>query len=119
MVTTKHCCSGVCRSDSHYADRKHMKGLTFMPFPKPHIDRAKSKRSTEDCKRRKHFAIDNFAKHIYICSLHFIGENGPLTSIQIQWTPQLQRLVLGLGRTRLILSLTMLLWLCEAHGLGL
>ena len=27
MVTTKHCCYGVCRSDSHYGHREHMKGV--------------------------------------------------------------------------------------------
>ena len=27
--------SNVCRSDSRYGHRKHMKGLTFMPFLAP------------------------------------------------------------------------------------
>ena len=44
MVTTKHCCYGVCRNDLPYGDRKHMKDVTFMPFPKPHMDGAKLER---------------------------------------------------------------------------
>ena len=76
MVTTKHCCYGVCRSDSRYGHREHMKGVTFMPFPKPHIDRGKCERWIRAC-RREGFGTDKVTKHTYICSLHFIGGSGP------------------------------------------
>ena len=76
MVTTKHCCYGVCRSDARYGHREHMKGVTFMPFPKPHIDRDKCERWIRAC-RREGFGTDKVTKHTYICSLHFIGGSGP------------------------------------------
>ena len=53
-----------------------MTGVTFMPFPKPHMDRGKCERWLRACKR-DNFGIDNVTKHTCICSLHFIGGNGP------------------------------------------
>ena len=40
MVTTQRYCYGVCFSDSFYGHQDHIKakGVTFMPFPKPHMD---------------------------------------------------------------------------------
>ena len=68
MVTTKHCCYGVCRNDSRYGHTDRMKKVFFIRFPKPHLDRAKAERWVNACRR-----------DTYICSLHFIGENGPTT----------------------------------------
>jgi len=53
-----------------------MKGVNFIPFPKP-------KKSEEKCKRwiaacgRENFTVDNVKKWTYICSKHFVGGNGP------------------------------------------
>ena len=75
MVTTKHCCYGVCRSDSHYGNREHMKGVgpkhAFRPFPKPHMDRGKCERCIRAC-RRESFGTDKVTKHTYICSLSIV-----------------------------------------------
>ena len=79
MVTTKHCCYGVCRSDSRYAGRADMRGVTFMSFPKPNFDREKCERWVRACKR-ENFGVSNVTKHTYICSLHFVGGNGPTES---------------------------------------
>ncbi|XP_077996416.1 uncharacterized protein LOC144449712 [Glandiceps talaboti] len=76
MVTTKHCCYGVCRSDSRYSDRDHMKDVFFIPFPKPTKDFEKCRRWTKSC-RRDNFGPENVSKDTYICSLHFIGGSGP------------------------------------------
>ena len=73
---TKHCYYRVCRSDSRYGCREHIKGVSSMPFPKPHIDLAKSERCVKACKREL-FVINNITKHTYICSLHFIGLTWP------------------------------------------
>ena len=36
IATANHCC--------WHGHREHVKGATFMPFPKPHIDREQSER---------------------------------------------------------------------------
>ncbi|KAM9773113.1 lethal(3)malignant brain tumor-like protein 2 isoform 2-T2 [Syngnathus typhle] len=76
MVTTKHCCFGFCRSDSRYAHRDHMRGVFFISFPKPRRNKEKCIRWVEACKRQG-FTVENVSKHTYICSLHFVGRNGP------------------------------------------
>ncbi|XP_041858672.1 uncharacterized protein LOC121650918 [Melanotaenia boesemani] len=76
MVTTKHCCFGVCRSDSRYSDREHMKGVFFIPFPKPGREPEKCQRWVRACKREG-FTEKNVTKDTYICSLHFLGGKGP------------------------------------------
>lgn len=76
MVTTKHCCFGVCRSDSRYGDRDHMKGVFFIPFPKPRRYPEKCQRWLRAC-RREGFTVKNVTKDTYICSLHFVGGKGP------------------------------------------
>ena len=63
IATTKHCC--------WYGHREHMKGATFMPFPKPHIDREKSERWIR-AGSREGFGVNNVTKHTNICSLHLI-----------------------------------------------
>ena len=30
----KHCCYGICNSDSRYNHKEHMKGVFFFQFPK-------------------------------------------------------------------------------------
>ncbi|XP_021163678.2 uncharacterized protein LOC105939306 [Fundulus heteroclitus] len=76
MVTTKHCCYGVCRSDSRYAHRDHMKGVFFIPFPKPRSLAQKCQRWIRAC-NREGFTAQNVTKYTYICSLHFVGGKGP------------------------------------------
>uniref|UniRef100_A0A8C6SJG8 THAP-type domain-containing protein n=2 Tax=Neogobius melanostomus TaxID=47308 RepID=A0A8C6SJG8_9GOBI len=76
MVTTKHCCFGVCRSDSRYGHRDHMKGVVFIPFPKPRRALEKCERWVRACKREG-FKAENVTKDTYICSLHFVGGKGP------------------------------------------
>ena len=76
MVATKHCCYGVCDSDSRYSDRDRMKNVFFISFPKPSRDLQKCRRWIQSC-RRDNFGIENVTKDTYICSLHFVGGNGP------------------------------------------
>ncbi|XP_006818134.1 uncharacterized protein LOC100371622 [Saccoglossus kowalevskii] len=76
MVATRHCCYGLCRSDSRYGYRESMKGVYFIPFPKPHLGMEKSLRWVRAC-RRENFTVSNITKDTYICSLHFIGGEGP------------------------------------------
>ena len=46
-------------------------------FPKPHgKDTEKCLRWVESC-GRKYFTIKNVTKDTYMCSLHFVGGNGP------------------------------------------
>ena len=77
MVVTKRCAWGTCKNDSRYPSRmvRNNNGdpVTFFHFPG-------EKRHP---KRRKQWILacrgDNFvcSKDSYICSLHFVGENGP------------------------------------------
>lgn len=53
-----------------------MKGVFFIPFPKPHRDLEKCKRWAINC-GREGFTTDRVTKDTYICSLHFVGEKGP------------------------------------------
>ena len=76
MVTTKHCCYGTCTSDSRYKQP----GVWFIGFgngfPKPNKEKEKCLRWVNNCGRRD-FGIKNVNKDTYICSLHFVGGNGP------------------------------------------
>ena len=78
MVTTKHCCYGDCKSDSRTLESNC--NIYFIGFgngfPKPKVDLEKCKRWVQNC-GRKYFTIDNVTKDTYICSLHFVGGNGP------------------------------------------
>lgn len=94
-MATKHCCYGTCTSDSRYSDTDNMKGVSFIRFPKPYKQRKNGKHDSklerqknEKCKRWIHacgrptsgpnaFTIQNINKDTYICSRHFIGNNGP------------------------------------------
>ena len=87
---TKHCCWGACNTDSRFLD-KNPNGTFFIRFPKPgklkdsmtDWEKQQIKQATEKCMRwvhccgRKNFTINNITKDTYICSLHFVGNNGP------------------------------------------
>lgn len=73
---TRHCCYGLCRSDSRYQDRDHMKNITWIKFPKPHRDRERCEKWVHAC-GRVNFTVKNVNKWTYICSKHFVGGNGP------------------------------------------
>ena len=87
----KHCCYGLCNSDSRYPNDDDMQGVFFIPFPKPppEVVRRKyprrAKKLLEKCIRwinacgrpREDFNIHRLRPHTYICSKHFVGENGP------------------------------------------
>ena len=77
----KRCAWGTCRNDSRFPhlQNKNKNGdpLKFFRFPAP-------KRWKEAAERRKRWIVachrgDGFEckKDSYICSLHFVGENGP------------------------------------------
>ncbi|XP_045160376.2 uncharacterized protein LOC123525403 [Mercenaria mercenaria] len=74
--TTKHCCYGLCNSDSRYADRDYMQGVFWINFPKPKRTEAKCRKWVAAC-GRKDFTIEKVKKWTYICSKHFVGGNGP------------------------------------------
>ncbi|XP_077865468.1 uncharacterized protein LOC144352035, partial [Saccoglossus kowalevskii] len=76
MVTTKHCCHGNCKSDSRYSDRDYMKNVIFLRFPKPHRNLDKCKTWVHACGRQD-FSVESIKKDTYICSKHFVSENGP------------------------------------------
>ena len=71
----KHCCWGVCKSDSRYADREYMTGVTWFPFPKPFSQPEKCQMWVTLC-GRKNFMFANVNKATYICSKHFVS-GGP------------------------------------------
>jgi hypothetical protein len=73
---TKHCCYGICNSDSRYQHKDYMQGVEFIRFPKPWMDLEKCKRWINACKRSS-FTTDNVKKDTYICNKHFIGGKGP------------------------------------------
>ena len=87
---TKHCCWGICKSDSRFPGSLPP-STVFIRFAKPgnikdsmtewekqqQIDRTeKAKRWVHAC-GRKGFTIKRIKNHTYICSLHFIDGNGP------------------------------------------
>ena len=73
---TRHCSYGTCNSDSRYSDREHMKGVFWIPFPKP-------KRILEKCQRwiracgRELFTVEKVTRWTYICSKNLVGGKGP------------------------------------------
>ena len=88
MVTTKHCSYGHCKNDSRLPDRPTMTNrygqpVFFVRFPG-------KKRRVEKCKRwvdacivghmYKKISFETLTYDNYICSLHFVGENGPTES---------------------------------------
>ncbi|XP_076349849.1 uncharacterized protein LOC143246664 [Tachypleus tridentatus] len=75
-MVNKHCCWGSCRSDSRYSGKESMRGVVFIPFPKPRRSREKCERWVRAC-LRKDFSIQNVTKNTYICSKHFVDGTGP------------------------------------------
>ena len=87
---TKHCSSGLCKSDSRYPESMPV-GIYFITFAKvgkikdgmTEWEKNKQNEFTEKAKKwvqacgRKGFTIDKITKDTYICSLHFVGGNGP------------------------------------------
>ena len=78
MVTTKKCAWGTCKSDSRYPDRlkrgANGSKIFFLHFPGTKYHSAKRERWIRACHRGDGFVC---TKDSYICSLHFVGENGP------------------------------------------
>ena len=80
MVATKHCAWGTCKNDSRYPHllNKNRNGdpVRFIRFPP-----AKRWKSLAEKRQRWIVACHRgdflCSKDSYICSLHFVGENGP------------------------------------------
>ena len=89
---TKHCCYGLCKSDSRYP-KTFPEGTEFIRFPKPRkitdsmtewqkkqesAKTDKAKRWLHACGRKGQFdRVEQITKDTYICSLHFVGGKGP------------------------------------------
>ena len=78
MVTTKRCAWGTCSNDSRLPHRlkRNSNGdeIFFLHFPGVKSHKEKRERWIRACHRGDRFVC---TKHSYICSLHFVGENGP------------------------------------------
>ena len=58
----KHCSYGTCNNDSRYkGKRPEMKGVFFIPFPKPKTNFEKCKIWIKNC-GRKNFGVENIYK---------------------------------------------------------
>ena len=90
MVVTKRCAWGTCKNDTRYPDSmiKNHNGdlVTFFHFPGQKRQTERRNRWILACSRGDSF---NCTKDSYVCSLHFVGENGPLMKTQIPYQPQL------------------------------
>lgn len=90
-MATKHCCWGICKSDSRYPERMPS-GTTFIRFAKPgkireHMtdwEKQKANQQTvaakcwmHACGRKDFSKLEQITKDTCICSLHFINEKGP------------------------------------------
>ena len=84
---TKHCSWELWKSDSRYPESMPV-GTHFIRFAKvkdgmTEWEKNKQNEFTEKAKKwvhacgRKGFTIDKITKDTYICSLHFVGGNGP------------------------------------------
>ena len=87
---TKHCCWGLCTSDSRYPERLPP-GVFFFKISKvgnikdsmTKCEKLQQSLRTDKCKiwlhacGRKFFPTYKVKKDTYICSLHFIGGKGP------------------------------------------
>ena len=78
MVTTKRCAWGTCSNDSRLPHllKKNANGdeVFFLHFPAAKYHGEKRRRWIQACHRGDGFVC---TKYSYICSLHFVGENGP------------------------------------------
>jgi hypothetical protein len=77
MATTKNCAYGECKNDSRYPERwernRDKENIVFYHFPGPERQKDRRERWINACDREDIFVC---TKDSYICSLHFIGENG-------------------------------------------
>ncbi|CAB4025454.1 hypothetical protein AC249_AIPGENE23928 [Paramuricea clavata] len=78
MVATKRCAWGTCKNDSRYphlmVKNKNDHPVYFYRFPAPKRSPKKRSRWITACHRGDNFIC---SKDSYICSLHFVGQNGP------------------------------------------
>ena len=78
MVATKRCAWGTCKNDSRYphlmVKNKNGDPVRFYRFPALKRSPARRLRSYKSCHRGDNFVC---SKDSYICSLHFVGQNGP------------------------------------------
>ena len=67
---------GTCTTDSRYPERliKDGKVINFHLFPSEKKFKERRELWTRSCRRADDFKC---TKDSYICSLHFVGENGP------------------------------------------
>ena len=73
-MVVKHCCYGLCKSDS----RKNEEKVVFLPFPKPITQAEKCLKWIKLCGRpHNDFNVSKISKYTYICSKHFVGGAGP------------------------------------------
>ena len=89
MVTTKHCSHGHCRNDSRLPNRPTMRNrygqpVFFVRFPGKKRRMEKCKRWVNACviagQMYKKLSYETLTYNNYVCSLHFVGENGPTES---------------------------------------
>lgn len=79
----KHCSHGLCTNDSRKPNAPTMKNpsgnqVFFLRFPGKKRNPEKAKRWINACRRpRDQLSISKLSYHHSICSLHFVGENGP------------------------------------------
>ena len=75
-TVVKRCAWGTCKTDSRYSERliKDGKVINFHPFPSEKKIKERRELWIRSCSRADDFKR---AKDSYICSLHFVGENGP------------------------------------------
>ena len=72
----KRCAWGTCKTDLHYLERliKDGKVINFHLFPSEKQFKERRELWIRSCNRADDFKC---TKDSYICSLHFVGENGP------------------------------------------
>ena len=80
MVTTKHCSYRGCSNDSRFPSRSSMNNkygehVFFVKFPGKKQKEERCRRWINACRTK--LTYETLTYHHYICSLHFIGENGP------------------------------------------
>lgn len=78
MVTTKRCAFGTCKNDSRYPEswKRNANGdpVKFFHFPGAVRQNERRQKWIQACHRGDSFVC---TKDSYICSLHFVGGNGP------------------------------------------
>lgn len=78
MVTTKRCAYGTCKNDSRYPQRweRNSRGdsIQFYHFPGEKRQKERRQQWIVACHRGDSFVC---TKDSYVCSLHFVGEQGP------------------------------------------